>query len=46
MNLKELDEALNDFYNVVRIEPANQAAINQISEFLDQKQSQEAMGAW
>ena len=45
MNLKELDEAMNDFFNVVRIDPTNQAAINQISECLEQKQSQGAMGA-
>ena len=45
MNLKELDEAIDDFYNVVRIEPTNQAAINKLSECLEQKQSQEAMGA-
>ena len=45
MKLKELDEAINDFYNVVRIEPTNQAAINHISECLEQKQSKEAMGA-
>ena len=45
MKLKMLDEAINDFYNVVRIEPTNQAAINHISECLEQKQSKEAMGA-
>ena len=45
MKLKELDEAINDFYNVVRIEPTNQAAINHISECLEQKPSKEAIGA-
>ena len=39
MNLKEFDEAIGDFYNVVRIQPTNQAAINRISECLEQKQA-------
>ena len=39
MNLKEYDEAMNDFYNVVRIQPTNQAAINRISECMEQKQT-------
>ena len=39
MNLKELDEAMNDFYNVIQIEPTNQAAINRMSECLEQKQT-------
>ena len=40
MNLKVLDEAMNDFYNVVRLEPTNQAAINRMSECFEQKQTE------
>ena len=39
MNLKELDEAIDDFSNIVRIEPTNQAAINHLSECVEQKKA-------
>ena len=39
MNLNLLDEAINDFSNVVRIEPTNQAAINHLSECVEQKKA-------
>ena len=37
MNLKELDEAINDFKKVVLLEPTNQAALNRVTECLQQK---------
>ena len=41
MNLNEFEEALNDFKQVVLIEPTNQAALNRMAEIKAKKYSQE-----